>query len=247
MDTAGIHTEHHRVTAGQCAAQGVIPVTLIVSRAIEAATAHANNLKIGYDDLRAKGLAWVLSRMGVEVTRYPGINEHYTVKTWIESWNRRFSERNFEFSDATGNRLALVRSVWAAIDVNQRSIGDLGLLDTSNVLPLDIPHDMEKIHKIPAPGPDGTCTFYPFRYTDIDFNRHVNSVRYLELILNQWDMEHYDRKAIKRLDIAYLAECRYGQTAEVRTELITPDETVTSITREGIRAVAAKILWHDRL
>ena len=67
-------------------------------------------------------------------------------------------------------------------------------------------------------------------------NRHVNSSRYIELLLNQWDLDFHDRNRLTRFEIAYmhealfdelcevrLAETRNGRRLSVRAELTTGD------------------------
>ncbi len=50
----------------------------------------------------------------------------------------------------------------------------------------------------------------------MDFNRHVNSSRYIELLLNQWDLAFHDSHRLTRFEIAYLREAVYGEEVEVR-------------------------------
>ena len=73
---------------------------------------------------------------------------------------------------------------------------------------------------------------YRFQYTDIDFNRHVNSSRYIDLLLNQWSLGFHDANRLTRFEIAYIHEARYDMEAtlllqtdgdETRAELIGPD------------------------
>ena len=44
----------------------------------------------------------------------------------------------------------------------------------------------------------GKTTDYTFKYTDCDVNRHVNTVKYLDLLLNQFNLEKYDQNFVKR-------------------------------------------------
>ena len=83
------------LTAGECDAESRMPMPLIVSRLIEVATEQANAWGVGYSRLKESGQAWVLSRISVEMMEYPHVNEEYTITTWVESYNRHFSERNF--------------------------------------------------------------------------------------------------------------------------------------------------------
>ena len=70
-------------------------------------------------------MAWVLARLSIQMIRYPKINEFYTLSTWIESYNRFFSDRCFLMTDGEGRPVAHIRSVWVAIDVNKRVMADL--------------------------------------------------------------------------------------------------------------------------
>ena len=63
------------LTAGECDAEGRMPLTRVAERIIEVATEHANALGIGYAALIKKNLGWVLSRLSIEMKRFPGINE----------------------------------------------------------------------------------------------------------------------------------------------------------------------------
>ena len=60
-------------------AEGRMPLTLVTERVIEVATEHANALNIGYDALIKKNIGWVLSRLSIEMLRYPRINAQLTL------------------------------------------------------------------------------------------------------------------------------------------------------------------------
>lgn len=47
-------------------------------------------------------------------------------------------------------------------------------------------------------------------YSDIDVNGHVNSVKYIEHVLDLWDLDWYKAHRIQRLEIAYVAESHQG-------------------------------------
>lgn len=232
------------LTAGESDARGLMPVTLLAERIIEVATEHANALGIGYAVLIEKNVGWVLSRLSMEVMRYPSINENYTVKTWIETYNRRFSERNFEMTATdTGEVLAYIRSVWVPMDFASRTVADLTAF-TAEIEPApEITCPIAKAPRI-APLGDAVESFYTFRYCDIDFNRHVNTVRYIELILNQWPLEQYDKHCVARFDILFHHECCFGQEVAVRIASLSADtDACELVLPDASRAVAASIRW----
>ena len=55
-------------------------------------------------------------------------------------------------------------------------------------------------------------------YSDIDFNRHVNTMRYIEMMLDVLPIERFAEERPLRLDINFLKEARYGQTLSVALE-----------------------------
>ena len=47
-------------------------------------------------------------------------------------------------------------------------------------------------------------------YNDVDVNGHINSVKYIEHVLDLFPVEWYKEYALKRLEIAYVAESHAG-------------------------------------
>ncbi len=64
------------LTPAECNPQGRMPITLLINRLIEVATLHANAIGIGYGTLVGRHETWVLSRVAVEMSRYPAVNDH---------------------------------------------------------------------------------------------------------------------------------------------------------------------------
>jgi acyl-ACP thioesterase len=239
------YTHEYFLAAGSTNAFGEMPITLLTSRIIEVATEHANLLNIGYKRLTALGIGWVLSRLSIEMTRMPGINETYSLTTWIEGWTRMYSDRCMVVKDGDGNIIGHVRTVWVAIDIEKRSIADLSVLNADSMVCKTMECPIAKQRKmLPITDPTATAAVQ-FRYCDIDFNRHVNSVRYIEHILDQWELEFFDHHKITRFDIAYLQECHYGDNASLAMKEIDGMWHI-DITHESGRAVAAAIRFEHR-
>lgn len=212
------YSHTYTLTAGECNPQAMMPVTLFAARAIEVATFHANYLGAGYDRLISDGLAWVLSRLSIEMYRSPEVNSQYTLHTWIEGFNRHFSERNFEMTDSRGEVIGHARSVWMAINIKERRAADLAMLESLRDSVSEKVCPMEKMTRfVPVGAAEGVEeSRYRFRYCDCDFNRHVNTMRYMELLLNCRDMDFYDSHRVGRFDIAFMHEAKFGEEATVR-------------------------------
>lgn len=236
-----VYRQQYFLTPGECNPEQRMPLTLLINRLIEIATLHANQIGVGFDYLVREHQTWVLSRVAVEMKRYPGVNEHYTIRTWVSSISRLFSERDFEILDGDGVVIGDARTVWAVIDTRTRSVGDISRIGWMAELIPDKQSPVEKPSRpkpIAAPEADNIPpgyreVKYRFQYTDIDFNRHVNSSRYIELLLNQWSLDYHDANRLTRFEIAYIHEARYNEevtlrllpedATTIRCELIAPD------------------------
>lgn len=196
-------------------AEQELPMTLLVEQIIEIATDHANILGIGFLSMEGKDMGWVLSRLSVEMKRWPRVGERYTITTWIETWNRHFSERCFSVEDLDGNVLGYVRTVWMIIDLkSHKSYGTAGLeVAPEYVGNRECPILRQQRHKHFEPQ---VVHEYTFKYTDLDFYRHVNTVRYISLLLNQFSLEEFDNNHLYRFEIAFMHEAHYGETAHIK-------------------------------
>lgn len=212
-----IFESRYFLTPAECNPQGRMPITLLINRLIEVATLHANELGIGYASLVEHNETWVLSRVAVEMTLYPGVNSTYTIRTWVSSINRLFSERDFEILLDNGTVIGHARTVWAVINTETRAGADISKFEwIERMIPADKQSPIAKPAR-PVAVTDPTRTEpYTFTYCDIDFNRHVNSSRYIELLLNQWPLEFHDLNRLTRFEIAYIREAYFNETVEVR-------------------------------
>lgn len=205
------------VKPSECNANGELPLTTLVAQIIDIATDHANQLGIGFLELGPHGLGWVLSRLSVEMKRWPKNGESYRLSTWIESYNAHFSERCFSIITEDGEVIGYSRTIWVIIYLeNHMSAGTAGTL---------MPDEMIAAIPCPIPKMVRTRPFTPqveveyiFKYTDLDFYRHVNTVRYISLLLNQFTLAEFDTHLLSRFDIAFAHEAKYGETALIKSK-----------------------------
>lgn len=248
-DRPKVYEHKFFLTAGECNACGELPVALAVERMIEVATFHANILGIGYAHLHPLGVGWVLSRIGFELQKTPVINDHFIIATWIESWNRLYSERCYRFSDAQGNVFGWGRSIWAIIDINTRQVAEMSRMEDCRIDeciagPLENPMARMRNHR-PVPEVTEQKSF-EVCFSDLDFNRHVNSARYIEHILNMWKLSHFDKYRIDRFEISYRHECLEGQIIDIKTHQPAPELAAVQLERDGDIVVTSSISFEER-
>lgn len=204
------YSETFFLSAGETNPEQELSLPLLVSKIIDVATAHANALGVGNPDMASLDAGWILARLTVEMKSWPEVNTEYTLTTWVISFNRHFSERAFRITDTRGNVYGYARSIWMVMRTSDRT--NLGLahlhLDPEMVSGEEVPIPRQAKHADVAPN---VVPFqYTFKYCDLDSYRHVNTVRYVELLLNRFTLEQMDATSIRRLELAFLHEARYG-------------------------------------
>ena len=145
---------------------------------LEVAGLVADELGFGIWTLHPRGLTWILTRLSVELFELPTYCQKVRFETWIESNVHMLSTRDFRIY--TGDKLiGQCKSVWAVLDMNKREIVNCfdepifeGSVD-GEVL------EMTRVRMTTIPEPTGIM---PHRivYSDIDYNEHCNSCRYLQ-------------------------------------------------------------------
>ncbi len=209
-------TKTFYLQAGEGTPQRNMPVGLLFARCIEVATDHANRLGIGFEHLIRSGHTWVLSRMSVEIVRMPQVNETYVITTWIESINRSMSERMFAITDADGNPRAYARSTWVVLNIAERTLGDLSAIigNPDELIAADRAMPMAAARRQRPLSSDAPEIYgHTFKYCDLDSNLHVNTVRYIEMLLNANSPEFHAAHPLERLDVMFMRECTYGEHA----------------------------------
>lgn len=213
------HSHNYFLTAAQCNAQKELPVGTLIQQIIDVATEHANIIGVGARRLSEDNNTWVLSRVAYEIDRYPKIEENYSITTWVESFARFFSQRNFEIKDSEGCVIGRVRTTWACINRDTRHPADISELSSGVPILPERPCQINSVTRIrPINDPD-IENEYSFYVSDIDFNRHVNSVRYVDLFINQLSLSTYDEFYISRFEIVFQNEAYFGDKITVASNI----------------------------
>lgn len=210
---------------------------------LNTAGVDAHSKGFGVDVLNADNHSWVLSRMAMELDSRPKQYTDYTISTWINEYGRVLSTRNFTLCDAAGHEFGRAVTQWAMLDLENRTAVDLSHVgDTHAEAIVHAPSPTEKPRKIRTVTPTIHAE-HRVAYSDIDFNRHVNTMRYIEMMCDILPLELLTGTAPVRLDIHFLHESRYGQTLTIGCEQRENEALFEISTDDGTVAVRACMAW----
>ena len=180
---------------------------------LNAADFHSNDRGFGMIYLKTVNKAWVLSRLAIEMERMPRAYDRFWVETWVESAMRYFTNRNFAITGLDGQVYGYGRSVWAMIDTETRqpqNIMEVHNGSISDYVEREKPCPIARSSRVQMTADAPLVRTIDTYYNDVDINGHINSVKYIEHVLDLWDLEWYKAHRLRRFEVAYVAESHQG-------------------------------------
>lgn len=181
---------------------------------LQAAGKSADENGFGMQKLNTENRTWVVSRMAIEMHRFPKWREWINIETWVEAVGRAATTRNFRITDSSDTVIGGASTLWAMIDVSTRRAVDLQLVDGLNEVASGIPSIVEKPKHLPSVEEE-MVKQHEVAYSDIDFNRHANSMKYVEWMLDCFSLDWHQKHAIKRCELNFIHEVFYGDNIAV--------------------------------
>ncbi len=201
---------------------------------LNAADFHSTERGFGMNRLMKQNRTWVLSRLAIEITHMPKSYDKFYVETWVESCMRYFTSRNFAISSVDNVPYGYGRSIWAMIDTETRQPVDIFSINNGSITKY-----IEKDYTCPITNPSRVkigekgikVMELKTQYNDVDINGHINSVKYIEHMLDIFSTKWFKSHILKRLDIAYVAEAYEGDILSFYKELATDCSVLVKITK----------------
>lgn len=210
---------------------------------LQAAGDDADSNNFGVSDLNCEGCTWVLLRMGVEVFRRLEEHEEFSVRTWVNDVNRMMTTRNMLLSDVKGDVVAAAITQWAIIDTEKRRAVDVtARADFSHAIVKD-PSPINPPVSLAAIKAEATH-IHKVVYSDIDFNRHVGSVKYIGWMYDMLPEDIILNREAERLDINFIHEARLGEA--IKIGMTNSDRSMFEMCSSDGKAVCrAAISWKE--
>ena len=183
----------------------------------EVAGDHSAMLGADRKMLTEKGLFWAVIRHRIQISRLPKAGEDITVKTWPMPTTRTAYPRSTIAYDKAGNECFRSISLWVLMDKNTRAMvlpGKSGvaveglllgseLATPGSVVPKSLENRQERL----------------VRFSDLDWNGHMNNCKYLDWIADLLPSQFHQVKPFREITLCYLSEAREGENVALEWEL----------------------------
>ncbi len=219
---------------------------------LNAADFHSTDRGFGMKYLLTIQRSWVLSRLAIEMDEMPLMYTKFNVETWVESAMRYFTSRNFRVVGEDGKVYGYGRSIWAMIDTESRQPTDIFVIDNgaiNNWIVNDKECPIDKGGRVKMTDNAEFVRSIDTQYNDVDINGHINSVKYIEHVLDLWDLAWYREHRIRRFEIAYVAEAHQGDKLSFYRECVGDNEYCVRIvktsdeTAESVEVCRSKVVF----
>ncbi len=178
----------------------------------DAASNHAENLGIGFEDISARGYLWVIMKVKYVVLKQPEMYQRVTVTTWPKEAKRIDFERDYYVHDEQGNLLIKGTSQWALIDKITRRLVRVKDIYVNVDEYYNENAFEQKIERVQDFAGEKSNYNTAVSYSQLDANNHLNNIRYADLVLDALAPE--TPLKIEQMQIDFHKELRLNDKVE---------------------------------
>lgn len=176
---------------------------------------HADRMGLGYQTLLANGQTWMLRHMRIELTRRPRSGESISIHTWSRGCEGLRAFRDFRIEDARGQTIGAASSEWILLDMARQRPCLPGkifpqLKDVRGSCPLKTP-----MAELGDPVRIWPLDSRKVRFSDLDFNGHVNNARYVSWIEDTLGSFLHAERELAAVELCFVSGARLDDAVEV--------------------------------
>ena len=178
---------------------------------------HSDIAGYGANDTEKNGLTWILLDWKLKVLERPKYGQELEVHTWAKAGNKFFTYRDYEVYDQNNNLCAIATSKWTLINIEKgkmeritEEIMEPYKLEEKDVFP------SRKMEKIKIPEEFTSSIKYTVIRKDIDINKHMHNLYYLDLAYEALPEEVYQNRPYNNVRISYKKEIKLGETVNCK-------------------------------
>ncbi len=224
--------------------QHKIKLASLVDLIMSAAGYNADANGFGLRHLNELGGSWVISRFSLEMKYFPKQYEKIEIETWIEEVHTLNTIRDFLVYNMQGEVIGKATSVWVMINLKNRRPMELSLLHGINDFINSKGDTAIRTLKLDEAVGEPIDKF-KIKYSDIDINRHVNTLNYITWMVNCFSPDEHTSNIIKRFDVNFMNEILYNDSVEVFKEQLNANEYRFEIKSNSSTACRGKITFES--
>lgn len=160
------------------------------------------------------GVSWVYSKYKLKIYDKCDFDHIIHIATWVSKLD---AVRSWQEMRITRGRDVLCegRLESCVVDMKAKKIEKLSRIE----LPEDLEEGNLTVEPFtrrlkPSANLEYRCT-HTVEYTDIDLSRHMNNLHYVDMFMNAFDLDFYDRYFITDFEIHYIRQAYYREELKI--------------------------------
>lgn len=176
---------------------------------------HSDLVGFGANDTAKIKLTWILLDWKLEIKNRPKYGQDIKVVTWSRTANKFFTYRDFKIY-SNGELVAIASSKWTLINIEKRKMTRI----TEDIIDKYKPEDRHvfdnpDIDKLEVPEKFTSEVQYTVIRKDIDINKHMHNLYYLDLAYEALPEDVYQEdRPFDNVRIMYKKEIMFGDTVK---------------------------------
>ena len=186
------------------------------------------------------GVSWVYSKYKLKIYDKCDFDHLIHIACWV---SRLDAVRSWQEMRITRGEDVLCegRLESCVVDLRQKKIAKLERIELpENLVEGDL--TVEPFTRRLKPGDDleYRCT-HTVAYTDIDLSRHMNNLHYVDMFMNAFDPDWYDRYFITDFEIHYINQAYYREELRIFSEQVGEEIRLFAFNRDDAEVAACII------
>lgn len=180
----------------------------------ECSLAHAEKMGLSYASLLDKGQTWMLKKIKVQLQRRPHTGEELYISTWSRGTKGLRALRDFSIASGDGSRIGAAISEWILVDV-----AHLRPCPIEQHYPiLSIPkgdNPLGEFSSLKNLGELGSLDQRRVRFSELDFNGHLNNARYVSWIEDTLGTFLSREQELSAIEIHYMKAAKLHELVQI--------------------------------
>jgi medium-chain acyl-[acyl-carrier-protein] hydrolase len=205
------------ISESYCLPNGALRIASFLRLIQEVSIGGSAFLGEGVETLKAKNLYWVVMSYHFEVTRWPLANETITIETFPGVTKAFIYPRHYIVYDEKGAIIVRGISLWAVLDHASHK----PTIPPANGVDIAAIHEEGELSWPPRQVLEDLSVkeLRLVRNSDLDFNGHMNNIRYVDFALDSDDFAFYSSHIPTEFQMTFSSETTLGKTMEIASKL----------------------------
>ena len=195
--------------------KGYASPTTMLTLLEETAAEHCHDIDYCLYSLKKLNIGWVLVSGAFDMVRYPRYKENIVIRTWLSKYTSIKGYRENLIYDEQEKVIGKAKGVWVFYDIEKRRpVPIIDQIKTKWGINPEISQevDLDTIKDVDS------CRHqldYDILKSDVDSNKHVNNIKYLNWLMDSFPEDILDTCILKRINARFFSEGRFGEKIRV--------------------------------